>query len=125
MHRLLWLLQIVFGLYFVAIGMVHFVLPDGLPEAMAWMYDLPDALHVVSGSAEILGGLGLILPGLTRIRPELTWMAAFALAIVMLAAAAWHIGRGEYVQMALNLFNLAVLLFIAYGRLRLHPLRPS
>ena len=125
MHRLLWLLQIVFGLYFVAIGIVHFVLPDGLPEAMAWIYDLPETVHVVSGTAEILGGLGLILPGLTRIRPELTWMAAFALAIVMVAAAVWHIGRGEYVQMALNLVNLAVLVFIGYGRLRLHPLRSS
>ena len=125
MHRLLWLLQIVFGLYFVAIGIMHFVVPDGLPEAMSWMYDLPDTLHIVSGTAEILGGLGLILPGLTRIRPELTWMAAFGLAIVMLGAAIWHIGREEYVQMALNLVNIAVLVFIGYGRLRLHPLRSS
>ncbi|HVR33715.1 MAG TPA: DoxX family protein [Acidimicrobiia bacterium] len=125
MHRLLWLLQVVFGLYFVAIGVMHFVLPDGLPEAMSWMYDLPDTLHVVSGTAEILGGLGLILPGLTHIRPELTWMAAFGLAIVMLGAAVWHIGRGEYVQMALNVVTLAVLVFIGYGRLRLHPLRSS
>jgi uncharacterized membrane protein len=124
-HRLLWLLQIVFGIYFVAIGIVHFALPDGLPEAMSWMYDLPETLHIVSGTAEILGGLGLILPGLTRIRPELTWMAAFGLAIVMLGAAVWHIGRGEYMQMALNLVTLAVLVFIGYGRLRMHPLPSS
>jgi uncharacterized membrane protein YphA (DoxX/SURF4 family) len=124
-HRLLWLLQIVFGVYFVAIGIVHFALPDGLPEAMSWMYELPETLHIVSGTAEILGGLGLILPGLTRIRPELTWMAAFGLAIVMLGAAVWHIGRGEFMQMALNVVTLAVLAFIGYGRLRLHPLRSA
>ncbi len=125
MHRLLWILQIVFGVYFVAIGIMHFVLPDGLPEAMSWMYDLPETLHVIAGTAETLGGLGLILPGLTRVRPQLTWMAAFGLAIVMLGAMVWHIGRGEYVQMALNLVNVAVLVFIGYGRLRLHPLRSS
>lgn len=125
MHRLLWILQIVFGVYFVAIGIMHFVLPDGLPEAMSWMYDLPETLHVIAGTAETLGGLGLILPGLTRVRPQLTWMAAFGLAIVMLGAMVWHIGRGEYVQMALNLVNVAVLVFIGYGRLRLRPLRSS
>ncbi len=125
MHRLLWLLQVVFGIYFVAIGIMHFVVPEGLPEAMSWMYDLSDTLHVVSGTAEILGGLGLILPGLTRIRPELTWMAAFGLAIVMLGAMIWHLGRGEYVQMALNLVTLSVLVFIGYGRLRLQPLPSS
>lgn len=125
MHRLLWLLQVVFGVYFVAIGITHFVLPDGLPQTMSWMYELSDTLHVVSGTAEILGGLGLILPGLTRIRPELTWMAAFGLAIVMLGAMVWHIGRGEYVQVPLNLVILTVLVFIGYGRLRLHPLRSS
>jgi uncharacterized membrane protein YphA (DoxX/SURF4 family) len=124
-HRLLWLLQIVFGVYFVAMGIMHFTLPDGLPEAMSWMYELPETLHIVSGTAEILGGLGLILPGLTRIRPELTWMAAFGLAIVMLGAAVWHIGRGEFMQMALNVVTLAVLAFIGYGRLRLHPLRSA
>jgi hypothetical protein len=29
MHQLLWVLQILFGLYFVAIGFMHFVVPDG------------------------------------------------------------------------------------------------
>jgi uncharacterized membrane protein len=124
-HRLLWLLQVVLGVYFVAFGIMHFVVPDGLPEAMSWMYDLPDTLHMVSGTAEILGGLGLILPGLTGVRPELTWMAAFGLAIVMLGAAVWHIGRGEYVQIVLNLVTLGVLVFVGYGRLRLHPLRSA
>jgi uncharacterized membrane protein YphA (DoxX/SURF4 family) len=122
MHRLLWVLQILFGLYFVAIGIMHFVVPDGLPDQMGWMYELSTTLHVIAGIAEILGGLGLILPGLTRIRPELTVAAAAGLTVVMLAAAAWHLGRGEVANIAINLVNAAVLAFIAYQRWRPHPL---
>jgi putative oxidoreductase len=121
-NRLLWLLQILFGLYFIAIGVMHFVVPDGLPDQMGWMYELSDTLHVVAGTAEILGGLGLILPGLTRIRPELTVAAALGLVLVMIAAAVWHAGRGEGTNIGVNLINAAFLAFIAYQRWRRHPL---
>ena len=122
MNKLLWVLQIVFGLYFVGVGVMHFIVPDGLPAQMEWMYELSDTLHVVSGTAEILGGLGLILPAVTRIQPELVAYAALGLAAVMVGAVVWHLGRGESLQIVLNLVNIAILGFIAYGRLRLHPL---
>lgn len=122
MNKLLWVLQIVFGLYFVGIGVTHFIVPDGLPAQMEWMYALSDTLHVVSGTAEILGGLGLILPAVTRIQPKLVVYAALGLAAVMVGAVVWHLGRGESLQIVLNLVNIAILGFIAYGRLRLHPL---
>ena len=86
MNKLLWVLQIVFGLYFIGIGGAHFIVPDGLPAQMDWMYELSDTLHLVSGTAEILGGLGLILPAVTRIRPELVAYAALGLAAVMVGA---------------------------------------
>lgn len=124
MNRVLWVLQIVFGLYFVGVGVTHFTLPDGLPEMMGWMYDLSDGLHVAAGTAEILGGLGLILPAVTRIRPELVVWAAYGLVIVMLGAVVWHISRGEVAQIVLNVINVAILGFIGYGRQRLHPLEP-
>lgn len=124
MNRVLWVLQIVFGLYFVGVGVTHFTLPDGLPEMMGWMYDLSDGLHVAAGTAEILGGLGLILPAITRIRPELVVWAAYGLVIVMLGAVVWHISRGEVAQIVLNVINVAILGFIGYGRQRLHPLGP-
>ena len=122
MNRLLWVLQIFLGLFFIVFGILHFVVPEGLPEPTEWMYELSDGLHLVSGVAEILGGLGLILPAVTGIRPELTVWAAAGLAIVMVGAAIWHAGRGEMVQIFLNLVNAAVLVFVAYGRARLAPL---
>lgn len=122
MNRLLWVLQIFLGLFFIVFGILHFAVPEGLPEPTEWMYELSDGLHLVSGVAEILGGLGLILPAVTGIRPELTVWAAAGLAIVMVGAAIWHAGRGEMVQIFLNLVNAAVLVFVAYGRARLAPL---
>ena len=121
-HRILWVAQVVFGLYFVVTGVIHFVVPDGLPGPMEWMYDLSDPLHIVSGTAEILGGLGLILPGLTKIRPGLTVYAAAGLVIVMVGAAVWHLGRGEAGNIVLNLVLAAILAWIAYGRARQAPL---
>jgi putative oxidoreductase len=122
MNILLWVLQIVFGLYFLAVGVLHFMVPPGLPAQMAWMYDLSTPLHTISGLAEILGGLGLILPAITRIQTRLVVWAAAGLALVMLFATIWHIPRGEYTNMVLTLINAAIMIFIAYGRTRLAPL---
>lgn len=122
-NRILWILQWVFGLYFVVVGINHFVVPDGLPQMMDWMYELDDGLHYVAGTAEILGGLGLILPGLTKIQPQLTVYAALGLIAVMIGAVIWHAGReGEIAVIGTNIFNILVLAYIAYGRARLAPL---
>ena len=109
------------GLYFIAVGALHFVVPDGLPDQMAWMYALSDTLHLVSGTAEILGGLGLLLPGLTGIRPELTVAAAVGLVLVMAGAIVWHVssGEGTFVQ---NIVLMVPLVWIAYGRGQRTPL---
>ncbi len=123
--RVLWVLQWIFGVYFIGVGITHFVLPDGLPQMLSWMYELDDTLHTVSGVAEILGGLGLILPSAARIRPELTPMAALGLLIVMIGAVIWHVGREEYPQIALNVFNAVILAYIAYGRWRLAPIEKT
>jgi uncharacterized membrane protein YphA (DoxX/SURF4 family) len=122
MNVILWVLQILLGLYFIAVGVMHFIVPPGLPAPMQWMYELPTWLHYLSGTAEILGGLGLILPGVTRIQTRLTPLAALGLILVMLGAAVFHIIRGESNNIVQNLILAALLAFVAYGRLRLHPL---
>jgi putative oxidoreductase len=125
LNRSLWGLQIVLGVYFMLVGVVHFVVPGGLPGLLSWMYELPDALHIISGTADILGGLGLILPGLSRIQPGLTVWAAAGLLIVMIPAAFWHLGRGELVNVLINLALVGLLGFLVYGRARRSPLPGS
>jgi putative oxidoreductase len=121
-NTFLWILQVFFGLYFIVIGIMHFVVPEGLPAPMEWMYDLSDTLHIVSGVAEILGGIGLILPGLTKIMPELTVYAALGLAIVMIGAVVYHIGREEYQNIVTNLVIAGIMGYLAYARWKLTPL---
>ncbi|MER3458056.1 MAG: hypothetical protein C4309_04945, partial [Chloroflexota bacterium] len=103
MNTILWLLQLLLGVYFFITGLVHFLVPPGLPEPMAWMYELPSSLHYFSGTAEILAALGLVLPGLTRIQTRLTPLAALGLVLLMLGAAVWHLARQEYLNIGMNL----------------------
>jgi uncharacterized membrane protein len=124
MHRLAWVVQVGLGIYFVAIGLMHFSVTEGLPDQMAWMYDLPTWLHVASGTAEILGGLGLVLPAATRVRPHLTPLAAAGLAIVMVLAALWHVPRGEIPNVAVTLVLAVVLTWLAWVRWSSRPITP-
>jgi len=122
MNSALWAVQILLGVSFIGIGVTHFVVPPGLPAPMAWMYVLPSGLHYAIGTAEILGGLGLILPGLTRIQTRLTPLAALGLVAVMILAVVFHVGREEYPNIAFNATLGVLAAFVAYGRWRLYPL---
>ena len=121
-NRILWILQWLFGLYFIAVGVMHFIVPEGLPKMMEWMYDLGSTVHYIVGVAEILGGLGLILPAITGKATGLVPLAALGLAVVMVGAAIWHSPRGETLQIGNNVFLALVMLYIAYGRWKLAPL---
>ena len=121
-NTFLWVIQVIFGIYFVAIGVMHFIEPEGLPAPMEWMYDLSDTLHIVTGTAEILGGLGLILPGVTKIMPELTVYAALGLALLMVGAVVYHVAREEYSNIATNVIIAAIMGYLAYARWKLTPL---
>jgi putative oxidoreductase len=124
MNVLLWVLQIALAIYFFFTGIIHFSPPPGLPQPMAWMYDLSAPLHYISGAAEILAAIGLVLPSVTRIQPRLTPLAAMGLVVVMLLAAVFHLLRGEFPNIIMNLLLAAVAGFVAYGRTRLKPIPP-
>ncbi len=108
----------VFGIYFVAVGILHFVVPEGLPPFMAWMYELSASLHAVAGTAEILGGLGLVLPPLVGVAPRLASAAAWGLSLLMVGAAAWHGSRAEWAQTLGNLVVAGIMAYVAANEWR-------
>ncbi len=122
MTYVLWIVQGVLALIFLFTGGMKLVLPL---EALTAQIPLPGPFLRFLGVAEVLGALGLILPGLLRIRPVLTPLAASGLVIIMIGATAFTFaGAG----MALALIPLVVgllSLFVAYGRWRLVPHRES
>jgi len=110
------------GNYFIFFGVMHFVVPSELPDYMSWMYELSRGLHYFTGTAEILAGLGLIVPGLTRTRGWITPIAGVGIVLLMVGAIVWHAQREESQNIVLNLVLGILAGFIAYGRWRLHPL---
>jgi hypothetical protein len=67
----------------------------------------------------------LLLPMMTGFKPKLPPFDAFGLTLVMLLAAAFHIVRGEYNFVPINLVLGGIAAFIAYGRLFVMPIAPA
>ena len=77
---------------------------------------MPDEFMRFIGVAEVLGAIGLILPGVLRIRPGLTPLAAAGLVIIMTGATVHGLAGGDSAE-ALVPFVLGLLAaFVAYGR---------
>jgi uncharacterized membrane protein YphA (DoxX/SURF4 family) len=116
----LWIFQILLGLLFLFAGSMKFVMSV---EEMTKQMPMPGAFLHFIGVAEILGGLGLILPSVLRIKPSLTPLAATGLIAIMAGAtviAAKLQGAGALMPAVI----LLLLAFVAYGRWRLAPLAP-
>lgn len=79
----LWTTQAGLAALFVFAGAMKFVMS---PEDMTKDIDWPISFLYFIGAAEVLGGLGLVLPGITGIRRWLTPVAAAGLAIIMVGA---------------------------------------
>ena len=120
MNILLWILQVLLALAFLAHGWLFLAPP---PEIAAKMNEtLPRWFQLFLGVAEILAGVGLTLPGITKIKPWLVVWAAGGIMIVMVAATAFHVMRGEISSAVVTLVLLAMASFVAYMRLRVRPI---
>ena len=122
MHVTLWILQVVLAVVFAIAGVTHFLPPEGLPESMRGVAEMPAGVPYFIGTVEILAVLGLILPGLTGIQTRLTPLAGAGLILVMVGAIVWHAQREEFPNIVLNVILAAIAAFVAYGRWRLRPL---
>ena len=118
MNKLLWVLQAILSLTLVGGGFIKIFMPAALP--FAWIQENPN-LNIATSVLDILAGLGLILPYLLRIKPQLIIYAAYGTVALMLGAIAFHISRGEAKDIGFNIFVLLASAFIAYGRQRISP----
>jgi hypothetical protein len=119
---LLWVLQVLLALAFLAHGWLFLVPPASLVEQMN--ATLPRWFQLFLGVAEVLAAVGLTLPGLARIQPWLVSAAAGGIMIVMVCATVFHLMRGEVSAAVTTIVLLAVATFIAYMRWRVAPIRP-
>jgi len=115
---ILWILQVLLAALFLFAGITKLILPL---EKMAGPIPLPGAFLRFLGVAETLGGLGLILPGILRIKPGLTAVAAACLLIIMIGATVMGLQTGSAVLVPL--ITGLLLAVVAYARWRVVPLR--
>ena len=120
MTYVLWVLQVLLAALFLFAGGMKFVMSI---EEMTKDIPLPGLFLRFIGVCEVLGALGLILPGLLRIRPGLTPLAAAGLVIIMAGATAVSVAFGMGAMALVPFVVGLVAAFVAYGRWRLAPLR--
>jgi uncharacterized membrane protein YphA (DoxX/SURF4 family) len=124
MNVALWIIQALLAALFIFAGGMKLVLPldkltGPVPMPVSGLF-----LRFI-GVCELLGGLGLILPSLLRIRPGLTPLAAVGLVIIMIGAT-WITLSTMDMASAVVPFVVGILAaFVAYGRSRLAPIRPK
>ena len=122
MTYVLWIVQGLLALLFLFAGGMKLVLPL---EALQGPVVLPGPFVRFIGVAEMLGALGLILPGLLRIRPGLTSLAAAGLVLIMIGATVITVAGGQLVPALIPVVVGLLAAFVAYGRWRLAPLGES
>ncbi len=116
----LWLLQALLAAVFLAHGWLLLAPPAGIAAMMNAQF--PRAFWVLLGVAEVLAAVGLILPGVTRILPQLIIWACMGLLIVMVSATVLHLGRGETSSAVTTAILLVLITLVAYGRARVRPI---
>lgn len=117
LHIALWIVQALLALTFVGTGLWKLVTP--VPELAAkfpWMGEVSPAFLYATAACDLLGGLGVFLPSVTRIKPGLTALAALGCVAFMAGAIVFHFTRGEGANTPFNFVLAALALFVAWGR---------
>jgi uncharacterized membrane protein len=112
----LWTVQALLALFFIAgSGAPKLLLPtDSLPMPIP----LPAAMILFIGTCEVLGGLGLVLPGLTGVRRGVTPVAAASLTLLALCAATYQLLAHQPESAVFALIIGALAAVVAWGRSR-------
>ena len=121
MNKLLWTLQIFWGLFFaLASGAPKLFLPiDSLPMPVP----ISEPVLKTIGILEVLGGLGVMLPGVTRMHTWLTPLAALGLTLTALGGATYQFMANQPGNAVFAIVVALFCAFIAYGRWNLLPHR--
>ncbi|MBR0826602.1 DoxX family protein [Bradyrhizobium manausense] len=119
----LWIAQALIFFVFTSAGLVKLTTPiPQLAAMMPWAGQYSEAFVRVIGLIDLAGGIGILLPALTRILPRLTVLAALGCATLQVIALVFHLSRGEAPVTPLNLVLLVLAVFVFWGRSRKAPI---
>ena len=122
MNIVLWIIQILLALEFLFSGATK-LLPIAMPPPPPNAWIPPMWFLKFIGVCEVLGALGLVLPGLLRRNQYLTPLAALGLLIIMGGAVGITVSTMGFAWSVLPLITGLLCLFVFYGRTKLSPLK--
>ncbi|WP_255441863.1 MULTISPECIES: DoxX family protein [Corallococcus] len=118
-------MQALLAVTFAGTGLWKLLTPiPRIAELIPWAGQVPAAFFLATGVIDLLGGVGLVLPALTRIQPGLTWLAALGCALLQVSAIVFHLSRGEAANTPFNFFLVFLALFVVWGRRSKWPIPP-
>ena len=120
---ILWIAQVLLGAMFIMIGILKTTSP--IDDLVAQGMDYGIGLTRFIGVSELLGGIGLILPSVLRIKPNLTVWAARGIMLIMLLAVGYHLFTSDYVGSVMPLVLGLIAFFVAWGRSKKVPILPK
>lgn len=119
---LVWIPQLLVVLVFAGGGAYKLVTPYA--DVAEQFGDIPQGLVVTASVLEVIGGIGVLLPTLTRILPGLTVWAALGCALLQAGAVVFHVAAGETDGLALNAALIVLSAGVAWLRWRVAPVAP-
>ena len=121
MNTVLWVVQALLAVAFLAHGLL-FLFPPKAVREIGEQSPFPSWFMRFVGAAEVLAAFGLVLPGLTGVLTWLTPLAATGLAPIMAGAALTHVSGKEVPQAVVTAVLFALVVFVAYARFFVIPL---
>ncbi|GJG86767.1 hypothetical protein tb265_19480 [Gemmatimonadetes bacterium T265] len=113
----LWVTQALLCLSFCIGGVMKLGLPvERLSKLFAWTGEVPKPFLRFIGAVDLAGGVGILLPELTNVLPQLTVPAALGCTVLQACAIAFHTRRGELRETPANFVFLALSAFVLWGR---------
>lgn len=119
MNILLWILQILLGLWNIIGGIFTFSNYEKIKGPMA--ASLPKSVWMTIAILQILFALGLILPGAFKVAPSMTPIAAIYLLLNALAGCVLFTQYSGFPGMLWGVIPAILCAVIAYGRFVLIP----
>lgn len=126
LHIALWVVQVLLAASLVWSFWTKLFQPiDKLAAMWPWAGQVPAAFVKFTGIVDLLGAVGLVLPALLRIRPQLTPIAAGCFIVLMVCAITFHVLRGEASVIGVNIVFALLAAFVAWGRFSKAPIAPK
>ena len=121
----LWVTQGLVAAMFGLSGFMKLAMPIAeLTAMMPWTGQVPAGFVRFIGLVDLAGGIGILLPALTRMQPRLTVLAALGCAVLQVLAFGFHAYRGEFAVLPMNVVLFALSAFVLWGRSKKAPILP-